>query len=494
MARHEVGLYLLRRRKLREGIAELSAITPAYTGYVFARYQLGEAALQAEKDKLDPIEGDKPGDFRVRAVKAFESIPESALGADPAVNEAVVMSRLRLGQELFLTKKYDDMDKLADRILLLLPKYRLSPNGGEDKEQHDKMQAGFAEIKLYGKLGLADAALKANMPDKVAAMLDPIIDEINKGAYPSLQKNAQLGYSLISLVVKADTLLNKLDRTGLALQAMKQVSGAGGGGSASVLNLLSDVMRDQIAESRKKNDADSLKKLQDGFAKILTDLAKQEANPTPEFNYLLARGYSSLGMHDKAAALLDAVQEPKPKPGEKEVEKPALELYHSTRILYIRSLRLSKDYDKAKAKLEEIMGDAKKPGWGATHLDAMLEEVLLQEDTEKFGTAATLANKYATAVRPKINANDGYREKYFEFYYHTAYNFYKYGQAIKDKDKAKGDKAIKDAAKQIVTFEKAWNGFGSDESTKRFQALLDAEADLKVEYDKQKAATVKPEK
>ena len=84
MARHEIGLLYLHRKKLREAITELSAITPAYSSFVFARYQLGEAALQAEKENLPPLEGDKPGDYRARALKAFESIPESALGTDPA--------------------------------------------------------------------------------------------------------------------------------------------------------------------------------------------------------------------------------------------------------------------------------------------------------------------------------------------------------------------------------------------------------------------------
>ena len=229
----------------------------------------------------------------------------------------------------------------------------------------------------------------------------------------------------------------------MALQAMKQVSGSGGGGSASVLNLLSDVMRDQMDELRKKNDKDGLKKLQDGFATILINLAKQEANPTPEFSYLLARGYSSLGLHDKAVAMLEKVPEPKPKEGTKEVEKPALDLYHASRVLYIRSLRLSKDYDKAKAELDAIMGDPKKPGWGAAHLDALLEQVLLLEDTEKFGAAATLANKHATTLRPKLNASEGFREKYFEFYYHTAYDYYRMASRSRKKRKPRATRRFR---------------------------------------------------
>jgi hypothetical protein len=250
---------------------------------------------------------------------------------------------------------------------------------------------------------------------------------------------------------------------------------------------LADVMREQMEEVRKKNDKEGLKKLQDGFAAILDDLAKQETNPTPEFSYLLARNFSHLGLHDKATAILDKVTEPKPKPGDKEVEKAAMDLYHATRVLYIRGLRLNNDLDKAEAALKEIMKplDGKTPNWGATNLDALLEQVQLFEDKKEFGAAATLAGRQVTSLKGRLNSDNFIREKYFEFYYHTAYSLLKYGQAERDKDKAKGDKAIKDAARQVVALQKAWNGYGSDESAKRFQALLEAEPDLKAEVDKQ---------
>jgi hypothetical protein len=493
MSRHEVGLYLLHHKKVREGIVLLSGLAPTYPSYVFAQYQLAEAALQADKDKLDPIEGDKPGDYRARALKAFRNIPESALGSDPAVNETVVLSRVRLGQELFPAKAYDEMEKIADGMLPRLTKLRFSGDAAEDKTLHGKFQASLTELKLYARLGLADAALKANQPAKAAELLDPMIDQIVAGAIPDLPKNPQLGTGVVALAVKASVLLNKLDRTTAALKAMKNVSPAGGG-SAQVLGLLADVMRDQVEEARKTNDKDGLKKLQDGFGAVLDGVAKQEANPTPEFSYLLAKNYSHLGLHDKATAILDKVPEPKPKAGEKEVEKPVLDLYHATRVLYIRSLRQNNELDKAETALKEIMKpiDAKTPNWGATNLDALLEQVQLFEDKKEYGAAANLAGKQAAGLKTRLNTNDYFREKYFEFYYHAAYGTYKYGQAEREKDKAKGEKSIRDAARQVVALQKAWNGYGSDESAKRFQVLLDAEPDLKAEVDKQMPP--KPEK
>ncbi len=487
MARHEVGLLLLRRKKLREGILKLAEISPAYTSYPFAQYQLGEASIQAEKDRLEPLAGD---DYRTRAIKAFRNVPESSLGGDAALNQTVILSRIRLGQELYpkvgneqeKAKAYEEMEKIADGLLPKIDAVRVSPNAAEDKELRAKFKASLTELKLYARLGNGDAAAKANQPAKVAEMLDPIVDQIVAGAIPDLPKNPQLGYALIGLDVKANTLLGKLDRTGVALKAMKRVSA--NGGSASILGLLADLMRDQVEETRKKNDAEGLKKLQTGFGAILDDLAKQEANPTPEFGYLLAKNFTSLGLYEKATAILEKVPEPKPKEGAKEVDKADLDFYHATRLLQIRCLRLRNQIDKAEAALKEIMKplDNKQPNWGATNLDALLEQVLLFEDKKEFGSAYNLASKQVAGLKNRTSAD--FREKYFEFYFHATSSYYHYGQSVRDKDKAKGDKAVHEAAKQVVALQKAWNGYGSDESAKRFQAFLDAEPELKSEVEK----------
>ncbi len=486
VSRHEMGLFLLRKKKPRDAIIKLSEITPGYTSYVFAQFQLAEAALQAEKDNLDPLPGEEKGGYRARALKAFANIPESALGGDPGINQIVILSRIRLGQEQFATRGYEQMEKIADAVLPKLATLKVSANAAEDKELHARFQASLMELKLYARLGLADAALRANQPAKAAELLDPMIDQIAAGTIPDIANNPQLGSSLIALAVKTSVLLNKLDRTSIALKAMKNVSPTSGG-SAQILGLLADVMRDQMEDARKKKDKDSLKKLQDGFAAILDSVAKQETNPTSEFSYLLAKNFSNLGLHDRAIALLDKVPEPKPKEGAKEVEKPVLDQYHATRVLYIRSLRMNNDLDKAETALKEIMKpiDAKTPNWGATNLDALLEQVQLFEDKKEFVAASNLAGRQVTALKPRLNAGEGYREKYFEFYFHSASSLYRYGQTLLDKgEKDKGEKYTKDAAKQIAALQKAWNGFGSDESAKRFQALLEAEPTLKVEVEK----------
>ena len=159
----------------------------------------------------------------------------------------------------------------------------------------------------------------------------------------------------------------------------------------------------------------------------------------------------------------------------------AEKVYHTIRVAYIHELRLLGAKDKAAELLEQIIGPPNKPDWGANHVEAQLEKVLLLEDGAKFAQGARLADEWVRKLKPQAEADVQVREKYLEFYYHTAYCFYKYG--VTSPDKAKGDKAIKDAASQLVQLDKTWKGFGSETSTKRIQELLAKEPALKAQFE-----------
>src|SRR5262249_4619338 len=47
VARHQIGLSLLREKKLPEALQALSRISPGYPSFTFSQYQLAEAALEA---------------------------------------------------------------------------------------------------------------------------------------------------------------------------------------------------------------------------------------------------------------------------------------------------------------------------------------------------------------------------------------------------------------------------------------------------------------
>jgi hypothetical protein len=217
----------------------------------------------------------------------------------------------------------------------------------------------------------------------------------------------------------------------------------------------------------------------DNFSIILDDLVKQTKNPSPKFQLLLARCYSNLDQHKKAAERLEAMAEPA-QPG------PELNLYRGMRLMLVRELRLQKDIEKARSLLNDILGTREKPGWGARNIDALKERAFLEEDDGKFAQAALQANSIVKQLMPKVSTDNALKEHYLECYYHVTYCFLKHAQG--QNDPAKKGKLLKEAAGQIVQLERRWDGFGSDASRKRFEELLAKEPELKEEYEKAKTA------
>ena len=113
LARHQVGLLLIREKQLEAGLKQLLAVTPSYTDYARVRYQIADACLVAEKEKREPFHDAALGSYSQLAMKALLSIPEGAPAApDPAVNYYFYAGRIRIGQEYFKEKKYAEMDAL----------------------------------------------------------------------------------------------------------------------------------------------------------------------------------------------------------------------------------------------------------------------------------------------------------------------------------------------------------------------------------------------
>ena len=71
---------------------------------------------KAEKDRLDPIPGDKPGDYRKRAMAALERIPD-VTGSDPFNNRMYLLARATILQEMYKDKKFDQMEAIARPLM-----------------------------------------------------------------------------------------------------------------------------------------------------------------------------------------------------------------------------------------------------------------------------------------------------------------------------------------------------------------------------------------
>ncbi len=481
LARHQIGLLLMREKNYPEAIRKLATVTAAYPSYAFARYQLAECAFEADKEKLEPVPGEKRT-YRQIALDALRAVPDSAAGEDPATNLVYALAKSRLGRELFREKQYDAMNKLAEGLAARLPKLRLSADSARDNALREQLLAELNEVKLYAAYGLAEADFGKGRWAEVVKRLDPLVDEANTGKLPQLKKNAQLGMAVLSMDLKSNVQLNHIARTQAVLKALQELSAEGGGaeaGAVGILKQLVGLIRGQLDELRRRDDQAGFRKAVEGYSAVLDGLVKQQKEPTPEFVFLLARAYAEMGQHGKAAGLLDKVPEPKAGAPANEVK-----FHHAIRLTLARELRLNKEVDKAEKVLEEITGTKEKPGWGARDLEALKERGHLLEAREKYAAAFQLWAQLVRQLVKQASTDNAKKEHYLECYYHMTWCLYKHGQGLDSPEKKA--KATRDAAQQIVQVEKRWEGFGSDASKKRYTDLLNAEPALKEAYEQLK--------
>jgi hypothetical protein len=481
MARHQIALALLREKDANyaPAIRKLESITPSYPSFALSQFQLAEAAFKADREKVDTIPGDKRT-YRQHALAALERIPEPAADADPLANRVYLEGKVRLAREMFRSKSYALMQKLGEQLQAKLNVVRTDVDPKKDEAVHKQLAYEIEDALLYAKYGLAEVAFTEAKYQQVATLLDPLVKDFNEGKLAPMRKNVPLGMAILGMALKSDVQLGNLDKTRAVLKALQELSAEGGAeaGTTTILSQLAVLISQQIEELRKKGNQDNLKKAVDSYSAVLDDIVKQTKIRTPKFVLLLARCYSAMDQHKKAVELLEAVSEPK-QPG------PDQNMYHGIRLMLARELRLQKETEKARSiLLDEIIGPKEKPGWGRRNIDALKERVFLEEDEGKYAQAALEANAIVKQLLPKVNTDNSLKEHYLECYYHVAFCFLKHAQGLDDV--AKKEKALKDAAVQIVQLEKKWDGFGSEASRKRFEELLAKEPDLKEAYEKLK--------
>jgi hypothetical protein len=349
-------------------------------------------------------------------------------------------------------------------------------------ELRGKFKDGLTQLSLYSTVLQADTDFKAAKYAEVAKRLDPLVDQFNAGKLPQF-KESELATPMFALALKADVQLNQLDRAEQvikALQALQSDKGEKGDkGTTAILAQLVRLISQQIEELRKQGDQEKLQKAKAGFTAILNKVAGGQKTPTPLLAYLLAKCYAGMDEHQKAADLLEkfAAEEVKADAGQE------VQLHHAIQLLLIQEYRQLKDTEKAQKLLDDIIGTKSKPGWGARDLEAQKTRIMLMEDKEDYRQAAVLCDSFVHQLLKRLDDNK-FKEQYFEFYYHLVYCILKHGQV--QNDAAQKTKYIKDAARRMVALEKAQRGFGSEESKKRFEELLEKEADLRAEYKAQK--------
>ncbi len=475
MARHEMGLALFRAENYAEAVKMLSTITPSYANVARARMHLSFACFRAVREKLEPIAGDRDGDYRRRAMAALASVPMSALGPDPETNFMVLNGKATLIGEWYRLKHFKDMESLADAVLKVLanPKIELGNTKADDKTKRQDIQNQVVLLMLYARYGQADSAFTEGNHERVIELLGPLVMVLTKeGDSPektALKSNRELGIPLISLAMKSYLQMGKIDETNAALEALDAVAEEGGGNN--VLRVLAFLMKGQVEGLRKKGDKAELDRAIKGYTAILDKRIAKQKKMTPDFQLVVADCYSSMGEHGKAARELEKIVLPKDLPPDDKLRK-------LVPFKLVRELRLSKDpknLAKATVVMEKIMA-----GWGKTSLQVILENGLLLEAREKYAEGFRL---YAPLVKRLVGKLDDPRMKdaYLECYFHMVFCYYKNGQTLSTK--AERDKALANAARMTSDLEKAQGvDFGSNESKKRFDEMFAAEPALYAEY------------
>jgi hypothetical protein len=475
LARHQIALRLLREDKTAEAIDKLRAITPTYPSYIRTQFLLARTELQqAEQDKED-AKG-----YRKHALAALIALKAPATPADADVNREYIQGKLMLASEFAREKKFKELDALVADLTPKMESLPVMDDAEKNTELRGKFKESLLQMSLYSTTLQADADFKAAKYDEVVKRLDPLVNQFNTGKLPQL-KDSQLAAPMLALALKADVQLNKLDRAKeviKALQALQSDKGDKGGdkGTTAILAQLVKLISQQVEDLRKKGDKDKLDKAKAGFTIILNEVAGGQKTPTPQLAYLLAKCYAGMDEHKKAVDLLEkfAAEEGK---GEE------VKLHHAIQLLLIEEYRQLKDADKARKLLDEILGTAAKPGWGARDLEAQKRRIMLLEDKGDYRQGALLAERFVQQLLPRIDDNR-FKEQYFEFYYHLVYCIFKHGQG--QSAPMQKAKYIKDAAHRIIILENRQGGFGSEESKKLFEGLLEKEAELRTEYQSQK--------
>jgi hypothetical protein len=492
-ARHMVGVLFLKDGNFAEGIKKLSLISPSYDSFILARYLLATNALKADQDSsIEPIAGDRPGDYRKRALAALQSMPDSALGPNPITNELFIAGKAILGRELFKFKRYQQMDDLANGLLGRLASLRFSDDDEKDRGTRNQLRYELVDLTLFARYGLADQAFQAGDHKRAAELLDGMIDRISKEENSqersNLQKNPQLATAMLSIALKANILLGKVDRTEVVLDVLDKVTTeAGEANTTNILKLLAFLIRGQVEEVRKKGDKEELDKAIKNYSAILEKRIKKQKNLTPEFIRVLADCYSSMDEHEKAAAELAKVPEPKGK-GNPDEERN----YRAVQVTLARELRLSKtkeNLQKARTVVDGLLGTKQKPNWGSKDIYVLKEHGKILEAEEKYSDGFKHWAYLTRNLAKKATQGGQNKENYLECYYHMVFCYLKLGLA--EPTRGKRDNAIHTAAVQIAALERSWEDFGSDASKKRFTALLESDRDLKEQYEAAKKATKK---
>jgi hypothetical protein len=464
IARHLLGAALLAEKNYAEAVEVLDRISPSYSDSTRSLYELASAALKAKKIDLKPPPS-KPA-YEQRALAALARIPDLRPSADPATTRDYFAAKLLLADIYYRANQPEKLDALSQTLAKRLD--------GCDRNVQEAFRTPILSLSLYAKLGRGEMDYKAGRYGKTRELLGPVVKKLTDPAKAAeladlREKDPQLLRAVLGLALRASVQDNHVDQGKAILELLQQTFPEN---SFEILVQLIQQLRTALQELRQQGAParEQLNKTVASFSTFLDELTKQQQkNAKPDMLLFLGQSYSSLDKHDRAAELLNTIQPDAP---------PAL--YHLARVLYVRELRLAKDYSKAEATLKEILAS----DWGKQYREAKKEGIFLLEDQEQYQLSRTRGaipewNQLMQSLRPRLQDNR-IKEEYFDCYYHLTYCIFR--NALKKSDKKQRQHDIHVAAGFIAWLEEQQDS-ATDGCKKRFQELLRSEPLLKQEYE-----------
>jgi hypothetical protein len=505
-AHYQLAMLHKRDDDNKGAIEHLEKVSPAFPAYIYAQGQAVFLAQEAREKAKEPAEQK----FYVEAAKrALKRMPPLGDKVDPSTATMYFLAQMEQGKFLYseasedlkakhpdkAALKYIEMGKTLDELHQRFEKASVKMSG----ESRDRIEYTMGVLRKYSDLGLADVEFNKGNYEAVFKTTEKVVDRVLKDAKdPKAElryKDHQVTGDILGLALRAYIQKGEVDKGRELLGALQRLQGDGNDLGADRSNYVRRVLQDisgqveALKTSGKKEDTERLKSMVGNFTSFLDAIGKESEKKghDPEATRMLAYAYASLDQHAKAASIYAKVPAPacldNKKLSEKEAEQVAS--YWGMRLEYGKALRQGKSKEDLAEALKVLNQLLAHPN-ARYQILADMEKNLVLEDEEKYGVALLQWGKFVK--NPALTnglADPKVQKIFFPGVFYKARLTYKYGKYEAKKESK--PKFIRAAAMQLVGLEFTPDKVGWTIVEPMARELLQAEPELREEYDKAKA-------
>ncbi len=251
-----------------------------------------------------------------------------------------------------------------------------------------------------GRIAEAEATL--------APMLQRVVAALEKANATDLDAQRDVRQQVVLLALRLAIQQGQPDSALRRLALLRRAAGSQAPVNDSLLRLVLELKRE--AESLKKQGrGEERDRLERGLIVFLDELARPNNLPD-DVRVFLAQAYSGLDRHERAAQILKSLAPPAAGAPDDAVQR-----YRSIQLLAAREHRLARQFDEARALVQEMLSS-----WGRNDLGVRREKICLLEDAGNYAAAVgecreikrsllAARNEYERAARDEAQADEAER-------------------------------------------------------------------------------------